>query len=104
MNHISQMFKSNLIEHMTKVEDEAEDEDFDDLPVKGIRPIVETYHRCDLVVLQPAIFKKVAQENNIGACCKMVKKECSKLANHAVASSRVKCELTKMQVLNSAKV
>ncbi|KAH1097825.1 hypothetical protein J1N35_014746 [Gossypium stocksii] len=60
------------------------------------RSIVEAYHRCDLAVWEPTIFEEVAQENNIGACCKMVKKKCSKLANHVVASSRMKCKPTSL--------
>lgn len=43
---------------MTKVEDQVEDEGFGDLPVKGTKPIVEAYHRCDLAVLKPAIFEE----------------------------------------------
>ncbi|KAK5836165.1 hypothetical protein PVK06_011921 [Gossypium arboreum] len=81
------------IENMTKVKDKDEDEGFDDLFVKRIRPIVGTCHRFDLVVLKHTIFEEVARKNNIGVCCKMVKKECCKLAIDAVASSKMKCEL-----------
>lgn len=42
---------------MTKVEDK----DFDDLSIKGTRPIVEAYRRCDLVMLELTNFEKVAR-------------------------------------------
>ncbi|KAK5839911.1 hypothetical protein PVK06_008766 [Gossypium arboreum] len=81
------------VEKMTKVEGKDKDEGFDDLPAKSIRPVVETYHKCDLALLEHTIFEEVEQKINIGVCCKMVKKECCKLVTHAITSSRIKCEL-----------
>ncbi|KAA3480670.1 TMV resistance protein N-like [Gossypium australe] len=61
----SQVYKSNLVEKMTRIEDEAKDEGSNDLPVKGTMHIVEAYHRCDLAVLEPKNFEKVAQETKL---------------------------------------
>ncbi|KAA3486726.1 Integrase, catalytic core [Gossypium australe] len=40
---------------------EAEDDDFDDFPIKGTKPLFEVYQRCD-VALKLASFEEAAKE------------------------------------------
>ncbi|MBA0734038.1 hypothetical protein Gogos_017991 [Gossypium gossypioides] len=53
------------VSSMENFEDKDEDEGFDDLLVKSVRPIVETYNRYNLAVLEHAIFKEVARKTTL---------------------------------------
>ncbi|MBA0607027.1 hypothetical protein Godav_019395 [Gossypium davidsonii] len=64
-NNVSSLTLSVHYVGSDKVEDKDEEEGFGDLLVKSIRPIVETYNRYDLAVLEHAIFKEVARKTTL---------------------------------------
>ncbi|KAA3474245.1 Retrovirus-related Pol polyprotein from transposon TNT 1-94 [Gossypium australe] len=56
----AQMLKQGELEQVLQsTNDQTEEEDFDDIPVRGTRPIAEIYQRANVAVLEPASFEEV---------------------------------------------